>query len=146
METVGKTPAGNLLMSDYGHHPTEIRVTLDALKKHFPKKHLYVIFQPHQYSRTIELLDDFCTCFDDADSLLIPDIYFSRDSKEDVAHMPVERFIDALKQRYPNTIHGGGLEQTKDIILKHDQKNTDTLYLLLGAGDVDNLRYDLNRA
>jgi UDP-N-acetylmuramate--alanine ligase len=44
-------------MSDYGHHPTEISLTLDALKERNPDKKLFVVFQPHQYSRTLELLD-----------------------------------------------------------------------------------------
>lgn len=83
METLGKMPGGNLLMSDYGHHPTEIIATLGALKQAHSNKHIFTIFQPHQHSRTIELLKDFKTCFDDTDSLLIPDIYFSRDSKQD---------------------------------------------------------------
>lgn len=106
MEMIGQTPGGNMLMSDYGHHPTEIEVTLRALKSYYHDKHLFVIFQPHQYSRTIELLGGFMTCFDDADTLLIPDIYFSRDSQQDVATMPVSRFVGHLRERYPDVIDG----------------------------------------
>lgn len=83
MEIIGKTENDNILMSDYGHHPTEIQVTLKALKEGYKDKKIFVIFQPHQYSRTLELLDGFITSFHDADTLIIPDIYESRDSWED---------------------------------------------------------------
>jgi UDP-N-acetylmuramate--alanine ligase len=57
MEKVGITENKNILMSDYAHHPTEVLTTLSALKSGYQDKQLLVIFQPHQYSRTIELLD-----------------------------------------------------------------------------------------
>lgn len=84
-------------MSDYGHHPNEIRPTLRAIKEKYSDKKLFVVFQPHQYSRTRELLFEFATSFGDADTLLIPDIYFSRDKKEDVEWMTMERLIAAVK-------------------------------------------------
>ncbi len=93
-------------MSDYGHHPNELKPTLQAIKEKYPEKHLCVIFQPHQYSRTRELLDDFATAFDSADSLVIPDIYFSRDKQEDVLWMTPERLVSVLQKRYPYTING----------------------------------------
>jgi len=127
-------------MSDYGHHPTEIQVTLRALKSAHPDKHLFVVFQPHQHSRTIELLEGFCESFDDADTLLIPDIYFSRDSQQDADAMPAELFVHHLQDRYPDTIYGDGLETTAHLLREYDQDMTDTIFLLLGAGDVDNLR------
>ena len=83
-------------MSDYGHHPTEISLTLDALKSKYPDKHLYTIFQPHQYNRTLELLDDFKNCFDSADTLIIPDIYESRDSEEDKAQINSKKLVELI--------------------------------------------------
>mgnify|MGYP005682993411 FL=1 len=130
-------------MSDYGHHPTEIELTLPAIQERYPDKHLYVIFQPHQYSRTIELLEGFKTCFDDVDTLVISDIYYSRDKQEDVDAMPPEKLVEELRERYPDTIDGQGLENTAKIIKEHDRENDGVIYLLLGAGDVDNLRYKL---
>ena len=131
-------------MSDYGHHPTEIELTLGAIKQHHQDKHLYVIFQPHQYSRTIELLDGFKTCFDDAATLLVPDIYYSRDSKKDVAAMPPEKFVEELSENYPDVINGEGLQNAAKIVLEHDQNHENALYLILGAGDVDNMRFDIS--
>lgn len=103
-ELVGVTIHDNLIISDYGHHPQEIRPTLSALRSHYRDKRLLVVFQPHQYSRTRELLDDFCSAFDDAHELYIPDIYFSRDSEEDVREMPVSLLIDRLRERYPQVL------------------------------------------
>ena len=143
MEVVGQTSGWNTLMSDYGHHPTEIELTLPAIQERYPDKHLYVIFQPHQYSRTIELLEGFKTCFDDVDTLVISDIYYSRDKQEDVDAMPPEKLVEELRERYPDPIDGQGLENTAKIIKEHDRENDGVIYLLLGAGDVDNLRYKL---
>ncbi len=66
---------------DYGHHPTEIKATLEALREKFPKdkKRVVVIFQPHLYSRTKLLLDDFSMSFDGADEVLLLPIYASRE-------------------------------------------------------------------
>ena len=66
--------AGVSVIDDYGHHPTEIRATLAAARQcGFGKIH--VIFQPHRYTRTRDLMDEFATAFEDADSLVVLDIY-----------------------------------------------------------------------
>src|SRR5215469_8654033 len=66
--------AGISVIDDYGHHPTEIKATLAAAKQCGPRK-IHVIFQPHRYTRTRDLMDEFTTAFADADSLLVLDIY-----------------------------------------------------------------------
>jgi UDP-N-acetylmuramate--alanine ligase len=101
-------------MSDYGHHPTEIKLTLDAIKKNnnpspkpspltpLPKiegnnrKKLFVVFQPHQYNRTLELLEDFKNCFNSADTLIIPNIYESRDSEKDKKEINSKKLISLI--------------------------------------------------
>ncbi|MCD5380356.1 UDP-N-acetylmuramate--L-alanine ligase [Candidatus Gracilibacteria bacterium] len=142
MEQIGNTHNGNLLMSDYGHHPTEITLTLDALKSKYPTKHLYTIFQPHQYNRTLELLEDFKTCFKATDTLIIPDIYESRDSEEDKAQINSEKLVKLIKHH--NKFDGQGLENTLKLIQDFDKQNADSaIILLLGAGNVDELRYKI---
>ncbi|MCL2649191.1 MAG: UDP-N-acetylmuramate--L-alanine ligase, partial [Phycisphaerales bacterium] len=71
------------IVDDYGHHPTEIRATLEALREHYRPQRLICIFQPHQHSRTRFLLDDFAKSFSHADVTIVPDIYFVRDSEAD---------------------------------------------------------------
>lgn len=67
--------SGILVIDDYGHHPTEIAATLAAARKSFPDRRIIVAFQPHRYSRTQALLDEFGRAFFDADAVLVTDIY-----------------------------------------------------------------------
>ncbi|MDD3618867.1 MAG: UDP-N-acetylmuramate--L-alanine ligase [Desulfobulbaceae bacterium] len=67
--------AGVLVVDDYGHHPTEIRATLDAVREGWPERRLVVAFQPHRYTRTRALFDEFKTAFHRADLLVLTDIY-----------------------------------------------------------------------
>jgi UDP-N-acetylmuramate--alanine ligase len=143
-EIIKTTEHGNILMSDYGHHPNEIRPTLHAIREKYSDKKLYVVFQPHQYSRTRELLQEFATSFSDASMLVIPDIYFSRDKKEDVEWMTAERLIETIRPHQPNIVNGNGLEDTAKLIQEYDKENPNSsVILLLGAGDVDSLRYKI---
>ena len=64
-----------LVMDDYGHHPTEVRATLSALRNSWPERRMVVMFQPHRYTRTKELFKEFCAAFHEADVLLLTDIY-----------------------------------------------------------------------
>jgi len=73
---------GVTVVDDYAHHPTEISVTLKAAREYFQPRRLVCVFQPHQHSRTRHLLDDFARSFTSADLVLVPDIYFVRDSAE----------------------------------------------------------------
>jgi UDP-N-acetylmuramate--alanine ligase len=66
---------GIMVVDDYGHHPTEIKATLGAAKAGFAENRLVVVFQPHRYSRTKELFEDFVKAFHDADVLILTDIY-----------------------------------------------------------------------
>jgi UDP-N-acetylmuramate--alanine ligase len=74
LETKGEV-AGIRVVDDYGHHPTEIRATLAAIKQAWPQHRLVVLFQPHRYSRTQALFKEFQTCFHRADYLVMTDIY-----------------------------------------------------------------------
>lgn len=128
-------------MSDYGHHPNEIRPTLRAIRDKYSDKKLFVVFQPHQYSRTRELLPEFANSLSDASELIIPNIYFSRDKQEDVEWMTMERLIAEIASNQPNVRDGGGLENTSKLIREYDSSHPNSsIILLLGAGDVDGLR------
>ncbi len=64
-----------LLVDDYGHHPTEVAATLDAVRQAWPTRRLVLVFQPHRYTRTRDLLDDFGRCLSDSDVLLVTEVY-----------------------------------------------------------------------
>lgn len=141
MEIVWTTQNLNTLMSDYGHHPTEIKVTLKALKDANPAKTILTVFQPHQYNRTIELLDDFKTCFYDTDKLIVPDIYESRDSEEDKKKINSKIFVEQIK--HPDKLDWQWLENTLKLIEDFDNTYTNSIILLLWAWNVDDLRYKI---
>lgn len=98
LTTSATAPLANVrVLDDYGHHPTEVRATLLALREHYRPERLICVFQPHQHSRTRLLLEDFSRSFAHADMTIVPDIYFVRDSEADrkavTAAMLVEKII-----------------------------------------------------
>ncbi len=96
-ETLGERD-GYQVIDDYAHHPTEIKVTLAAAKRHYGRR-LIAIFQPHLYSRTRDLLDEFGDAFADADAIIIADIYAAREAPSgDVSSESLYRLV---KQRNP---------------------------------------------
>jgi UDP-N-acetylmuramate--alanine ligase len=123
-----------ILIDDYGHHPTEIRATLQAAREKYPAKKICLVFQPHQYSRTKKLLNEFVTAFSDANTVIIPNIYASRDNAEDKASVSPESFVNELKKHHPSVLYGEGLENTA-AYLKKNCRDYD-LIITMGAGDV----------
>jgi len=125
---------GVTIIDDYAHHPTEIRVTLRALRSHYVPKRTWVVFQPHQASRTRHLLEDFGRAFEGADVVLVPDIYSVRDTEEDRREMRSPRLVDRIQ--------ASGTESrylpTFDDVTRHLEQNLakGDLVITMGAGDV----------
>lgn len=141
-EIIGLTENNNILMSDYGHHPTEISLNLKALKGKYQDKKILTIFQPHQYNRTLELLEDFKNCFGDTHMLIVPDIYESRDTEEDKAKINGEKLVQLIN--HPQKTFGDWLKNTLSLIKEFDAKYPGELVIILqGAGNVDDLRYEI---
>ena len=131
-----------LVLDDYGHHPTEISATLEAVKLSNPKR-LIVIFQPHRYTRTKLLLDSFASCFDLADYVIITDIY-------PAGELPIEgasgySIYEKLKQhKHPDQLKF----LLKENILEHvlNILNPQDVVLVLGAGDITKISDELASA
>jgi UDP-N-acetylmuramate--alanine ligase len=124
---------GITIVDDYGHHPTEIRATLDAIKQAWPQKRLVVLFQPHRYSRTKALFKEFQTCFHKADYLIMSDIYPA--SEEPIPGVTGESLLEATKihgQR--NTRYIGELDKMAEELQPMLQAGD--LVLTLGAGNI----------
>jgi UDP-N-acetylmuramate--alanine ligase len=83
-----------VVIDDYGHHPTEIAATLAAARKGFPDRRIVVAFQPHRYSRTQALLEEFGRAFFDADVVLVTDIYAA--SEPPVPGLTGRSVVDAI--------------------------------------------------
>ena len=131
-EYKGKTKKGALVYDDYAHHPTEIKAVLNGACAQFPNKRIIVIFQPHLYSRTKLLLNDFAKSFNRANDIIITNIYAAREKKEKTIHAKdLIALIDITgnKAKY--------LSNFKKII-EYLKKNTgkDDLIITIGAGDI----------
>lgn len=99
------TVNGATVVDDYGHHPTEIRATLRAIRDRYQPRRLFCVFQPHQHSRTRFLLEDFATSFGSADETIVPDIYFVRDSQEEKARVSAQHLVDRVAANGQKATH-----------------------------------------
>ncbi len=98
LESIG-CHCGIIVLDDYAHHPTEVRATLGAARQRFPRRSVWVLFQPHTYSRTRALLDEFRNSFENANHVLITDIYAAREHDPgDISAADVVRTL----QRHPD--------------------------------------------
>ena len=122
-----------IIMDDYGHHPTEIKETLKTIKEWWPKRRLVVAFQPHRYSRTKALFDEFVRSFYDADSLIIAPIYPA--SEPPIQGVSSERLVYVMKSLgYKNVRYAHDLKEVLEVLL-HEIRPGD-LVLTLGAGNI----------
>jgi len=131
MEIISQTDDG-ILYTDYGHHPTEVKVTLQALREKHPNSKICLIFQPHQYNRTLQTLDLFKEAFVDCDKLIIPDIYDARDTQADKDAINVDKLLASIN--HPNKLNGKGLEQTKQKFAEYTKDHD--IIVVMGAGNI----------
>ena len=129
---------GVTVIDDYGHHPTEIDTTLRALRRHHrPEQNdgrLICVFQPHQHSRTRFLLDQFATSFSAADLVIVPHIYFVRDSEEDKRAVSAADLVERLAARGVQAMHIDDFDAIVDHLLQNTQPGD--LLTVMGAGPV----------
>lgn len=123
-----------IVVDDYGHHPTEIRATLAALRGRYQPLRLVCVFQPHQFSRTRILFDDFTMAFDDADVVMLPEIYGVRDSASDRAAVSSAKLASALSARGKVAGHFETFDATVDRL--REMAREGDLIVTMGAGNV----------
>ena len=131
--------AGITLIDDYGHHPAEIRATLEAARGcHYDR--LLVLFQPHRYSRTQHLWDDFCRAFNQADLLVLTDIYPAGESPVD--GISSEALVAAIRAAgHKNVVYCPTLQEAVDYL--HREARAGDAVLAIGAGNVNRALADL---
>lgn len=117
------------VIDDYAHHPTEIQATLAGAHQRYRGRRIWAVWQPHTYSRTKMLLAEFTTSFDEADRVIILDIYPSRET--DTLGINTKIIIDNM--RHPNAIHIPKRREAADYLL--DRVRPGDVILTLGAGD-----------
>jgi len=129
-----KGEAGGItVVDDYGHHPTEIRSTLDALKNCWPNRRKVVVFQPHRYTRTLALFDDFTRAFYQSDILAVLPIYAASEKK--IEGVSALSLCERIRSRGHKNVHYIENLLTAPAHLQSILKSGDVL-LTLGAGDV----------
>jgi UDP-N-acetylmuramate--alanine ligase len=140
MTEVGKFN-GAIVVDDYGHHPTEIRATLRALREKYQPNRLICVFQPHQGSRTRLLLDEFAVSFIDATETIVPDIYFVRDSAAEPEQISSAKLVARIEGNGQRARH---LPTFKQIVehLRRDLKTGDVI-VTMGAGNVNEIGREL---
>jgi UDP-N-acetylmuramate--alanine ligase len=125
---------GITVLDDYAHHPTEIRASLAAIRERHSPKRLWCVFQPHQYSRTRFLLDDFAQSFKLADVTIVPQIYFVRDTAEAHKQINAQVLVDRIRGEGCQAVFiddfGRICEYLKDNVTHGD------LVVTMGAGDI----------
>lgn len=118
-----------VVIDDYAHHPTEIRVTLAAARQRYPGRRLWAIWQPHTYSRTRLLMDEFTRSFEDADRVIVLDVYRSRES--DTLGVDASQIVAGMDHTYAR--YCAKREEAARFVL--DRVRPDDVVITLGAGD-----------
>jgi UDP-N-acetylmuramate--alanine ligase len=125
---------GATIVDDYGHHPTEVRATLKALRERYEPRRLFCVFQPHQHSRTRFLLNEFATAFAAADETIVPDIYFVRDSEAERSRVSAADLVERVTQNGQKARHlprfDGIVDYLRSVVGPGD------LVVTMGAGNV----------
>ncbi|MFT3745660.1 MAG: UDP-N-acetylmuramate--L-alanine ligase [Pyrinomonadaceae bacterium] len=128
--------AGVMVVDDYGHHPTEVVATLSAAKNSSGGKRTVVVFQPHRYSRTKELMNEFGVAFNNADVLYLLDIYAA--SEQPIEGITAEVLADNIKSfGHKNVNYIGAIETATQKVI--DSLNPGDLVITLGAGSITGL-------
>ena len=130
------------IIDDYGHHPTEIKATLAAVRK-MCRGRIVVAFQPHRYTRTKALLEEFITSFNEADLLIVTEIYAASEEKiEGITGMLLSEKIRASGHKH--VLFAATKEEAAELVLEHAKEGD--VVITLGAGDVNKIDERLKAA
>lgn len=120
---------GIIVVDDYAHHPTAIRMTIEGAKMRYPNHQIWAVWQPHMYSRTMILIEDYAHAFHQADRVVVTDIYAAREN-------PIKNVDGAWtteKIKHDHKHYGGDLEATAQYLRDHVQ--SPAVVLIMSAGD-----------
>ncbi len=140
-EFVGIFSSGGLLFDDYAHHPTEIKKTLQTFRQVYPKKKIICIFQPHTYSRTKKLFEQFTHSFSEADTVIITNIYPSLREKPD-PEVSSEMLVSAMSKFHKEALF---LPEHANVVkyIMQTPPDKNTVVITMGAGDIYKLKSSL---
>ncbi len=130
---IGMTDNRVRVIDDYAHHPTEIRATLEAAAN-IPHRDLWCLFQPHTYTRTLALFDDFIDAFDRADKIIMAEIYAARE--KNIHKISSKELVQEIKRKNPGkeVYYFSRFEDMATFVT--DNSSPDDLVITMGAGDI----------
>ncbi len=126
-----------VVIDDYAHHPTEIEMVLRAARETFAGRRLRVVFQPHQYSRTYRLFDEFARSLAAADEVLVTDVFASRDTAEDISRIDSPALVNAVVRRGGRAGYCSGFDEVIEEV--QETFHFGEVLLCLGAGSITQL-------
>jgi len=132
---------GVIILDDYAHHPTEIKVTLAAIRAKYEPQRLWCVFQPHQHSRTRFLLQEFAGSFGNADIILLPEIFFVRDSEKLKREINAGQLAEKIREQGGQAHYLGDFGKIADFLTENIKPQD--LIVTMGAGDVWKLTDEL---
>jgi UDP-N-acetylmuramate--alanine ligase len=124
---------GITIIDDYGHHPTEIKAVLKTIAQSFPERRRFVLFQPHRYTRTEALFDDFTTAFYQSDVLFVTDIYAASEPPSPGVH--AEKLVTSIQEHGHTNIRYIPKQINLVELLLEETREGD-VFLTLGAGNI----------
>ena len=132
-DIVGTTAGGVKIVDDYAHHPTEIKATLDA-SQNVPHNRLWCLFQPHTYTRTLALFDEFAEAFNKADKLILAEIYAARE--KNIYKISSAQLAEKIKETHPDkeVLFMDSFEKIAQYV--HDHTKPGDMVITMGAGDI----------
>ena len=134
LEKRGTTKEGTIVYDDYAHHPTEIRASVQALREIYPngEKKLTILFQPHLYSRTKALFDDFTKCFKGADRVMLLPIYFAREDRDE--SISSDKLAEAIVGKGEQVQAFPDFQSSEEAVLALNLGPND-IFITMGAGE-----------
>ncbi|MBW2139596.1 MAG: UDP-N-acetylmuramate--L-alanine ligase [Deltaproteobacteria bacterium] len=134
--------SGVVVIDDYGHHPTEIRTTLAALKECYPDRRAVVVFQPHRYSRTKALFEEFTTAFNQADRMFLTDIYAA--SEKPIEGITGQALFESIRAHgYREAFFEPDINKLAEAVVSSLDKGD--VVMTLGAGSISRLGEEILR-
>ena len=132
-DIIGTTPNGVKVIDDYAHHPTEIKATLSATKN-VPHNELWVCFQPHTYTRTLALFDEFADAFEEADHLILAEIYAARE--KNIYKISSGQLMEKIKELHPDkdVCYIDDFDEMAEYLKGHTSRGD--MVITMGAGDI----------
>ncbi|MDF2656702.1 MAG: UDP-N-acetylmuramate--L-alanine ligase [Bacillota bacterium] len=132
-DVIGITKNNIKIVDDYAHHPTEIKATLKAAQN-VPHNDLWCLFQPHTYTRTLALFDEFAESFDAADKIIMAEIYAARE--KNIYKISSKELVNEIKRAQPekDVYYFGNFEEIASFVINNAQSGD--LVITMGAGDI----------